>query len=228
MFNFEKLLVNDMFLDLCSGIKRGINCFLSSRPKFGFGLPTKKFFKLMFLMNPSAYGQRIEKYIIHISGLEGVSRTLDRGDSKNSFENHFEGKASYKDANNNYSLISMREWQELTGYYFALIDPDNDFNYDCFYLTNEEALKEAQIIGRYIQGTKEIVAKNTYTTKKMTFKEGSADHQRWLENYKTKDMRELIDILNTDTFTRDCDGGKKTVKLLANKYYTPKRFKSHS
>jgi len=223
----KKTLSTTKGLDGLVSQKREIAKIAAKNLRFGFDDDVRTFLKKMFLLAPAAYGRRMENYMIEKAGLIRVSPSEDRGDSRNDLGAYFEGKISFKDTRGSYSLIQMRPWQDLSGYYFVLVDPDNDFEEMYFYLTKTEGIWEAYHAGHTIHGTKKVVAGNKYNSRKIELKEGSLAYERWLNEYRVPDFDTLNKILNKKPF----DDEKRV--LYAKKYFKKlhkkvKKVKKHS
>lgn len=140
------------------------------------------------LLNPQAYGVRIQNRIIQDCGL---AHTTGDGDLVDSFGDHVEIKTSLirKEApGNKMNLVQIRPWERCT-YLFIAFDLRNDgFEIYPFKLSRGEMEKEIELLGaQSAHGTRKVTAENIYNEKAVRIAVESYDlvFNRWCDNYRS-------------------------------------------
>jgi hypothetical protein len=109
---------------------------------FGGDFTYPQFLKIMFAYFTSqSYGAKIEKRLIKDLGLSKISSQKDRGDAvkqTKSGDIYFEIKITFKNINNEFSFVQLRQHQKLDFYILHCINPDENFKTYNFLLSKSK------------------------------------------------------------------------------------------
>ena len=141
------------------------------------------FYKISSVLTPQSRSPLWENYFIKKHDCERVSKNEDRGDFKKNGR-HYEYKSSGYNQNNSVNIVQIRLWQDCD----YIIQSISDDRATTFVLTHAEMMLEMERLkASPAHGTKEIVADNKKIEYMMTVERGSADWDRWINNYRKAD-----------------------------------------
>lgn len=178
--------------------QRLVRAQLKKDPNKWFDEKPKSFYtRLHADSNSQSYGARIQNYLIHNSNgkLSKISQIEDKGDCKNKNDVYIEIKISYKDIDNQFSLLQIRHWQDV-GYFIVFIDPDKEYKANYFYLTFKQMNEELKLLGGNCHGTKESNKENKNSSQRLSIKEGTVELDRWNKTYKLSNYKEALNYIS--------------------------------
>ena len=158
--------------------------------------PISFYIKMHLDLPSQSYGTRIQNYICSKAGVTTVPSSEDRGDCVNMYGVYHEIKIAYKTwKNDSYNFLQIRPWQEVD-YLLVGIDPDNGYEASYYYLTHAQVLVEDVLIGNNCHGTKKANINNKHTSRKLSFKENTSVHRRWIKQYKLDSFKSAVMLLS--------------------------------
>lgn len=155
------------------------------------------FMRKMRLLNPQAYGGRIQNYLFSKLGWERVPSSLDKGDVRNSIGQYFEAKVSLITPKNRaVNIVQVRPWQQVSGWHIFAIDTTNQYKLYHFALSKNEMAIEIELIGNSAHGTTNAVKNNVNKEYRLSVPWITTHpiYQRWINQY--------LQVNTNDTLTR--------------------------
>jgi hypothetical protein len=154
-------------------------------------------YRISSVLTPQSRSPMWENYFIEKYDCEKVKRNEDRGDlRKNGI--YYEYKASGYNLDNSVNIVQIRPWQDCD----YIIQSISDDGATTFVLTHAEMILEMKRLkASPAHGTKEVVADNKKIEYMMTVERGSADWDRWVNNYCKEG-----DIFNRDKTSGSFNG----------------------
>lgn len=148
-------------------------------------LTAKDFFNLTFFLNAQKKASIIEDYIIKKDNGVKISPTINKGDycKDNTF---IELKTSTTNQNSNLNMRQIRPWQEVDYYLCSFINELNIEKSKFYLLDKEEMLKEIEICGKAVHGTKKSNKNNKnieYGISFPVYNHNNTTTKRWDKNY---------------------------------------------
>ena len=138
------------------------------------------FYKISSVLSTQSRSPLWENYFIKKHDCEKVKRKEDRGDFKKNGR-YYEYKSSGYNLANSVHLLQIRPWQDCD----YIIQSISDDGPTTFVLTHAEMMLEMERLkASPAHGTKEVVADNKKIEYMMTVERGSADWDRWINNYR--------------------------------------------
>lgn len=144
------------------------------------------FIRRMRLLNPQAYGSRIQNYLFDKLGWERVPSRLDRGDVRNSPGQYFEVKMSFiTPKNQEVNIVQVRPWQQISGHHIFVVDATDHYALYHFGLSKNEMGAEISLIGSSAHGTTSAVRNNINREYRLgiPWRENHPAYQRWISQY---------------------------------------------
>lgn len=149
-------------------------------------LTAADFFNLTFFLNAQKKASIIEDYIIQKDNGVKIPATLDKGDYYKDNTTYIELKTSTTNQNSHLNIRQIRPWQEVDYYLCSFINELN-INDSKFYLLNkEDMLKEIELCGKAVHGTKNSNKNNKNIEYGISFPVYNSNNiitQRWDHNY---------------------------------------------
>ena len=137
------------------------------------------FYKISSVLSTQSRSPLWENYFIKKHDCERVSKNEDRGDLKKNGR-YYEYKSSGYNLDNSVNILQIRPWQDCD----YIIQSVSDDGATTFVLTHAEMILEMKRLkASPAHGTKEVVADNKKIEYMMTVERGSADWDRWVNNY---------------------------------------------
>ena len=138
------------------------------------------FYKISSVLSTQSRSPLWEKYFIKKHGCERVNKNEDRGDFKKNGM-YYEYKSSGYNLANSVHLLQIRPWQDCD----YIIQSISDDGATTFVLTHAEMMLEMERLkASPAHGNKEVVSDNKKIEYMMTVERGSADWDRWINNYR--------------------------------------------
>lgn len=160
--------------------------------EFGFSDEFNLFIKKMLFLNPQSYGSRIQNYVAKSFNLGVVNQKNDKGDLRNSLNQHFEVKASLiTHINPCLNLVQIRLWQKISGYFCVAIDTrETPFKTYVFFLTKNEMEIECANNASSAHGTQAAVENNMNKELRMSLviNPQNSLFQEWCRKYLQEDI----------------------------------------
>jgi len=144
------------------------------------------FIRKMRLLNPQAYGPRIQNYLFDKLGWERVPAHLDKGDVRNSLGQYFETKVSLITPKNQaVNIVQVRPWQQISGHHIFVVDTTNQYRLFHFSLSKNEMRAEIELIGNSAHGTAKAVRDNINKEYRLSIPWITTHpiYQRWIKQY---------------------------------------------
>ena len=140
----------------------------------------REFYKISSVLLSQSRSPMWEKYFIKKHGCERVNKNEDRGDFKKNGM-YYEYKSSGYNLANSVHLLQIRPWQDCD----YIIQSISDDGATTFVLTHAEMMLEMERLkASPAHGNKEVVSDNKKIEYMMTVERGSADWDRWINNYR--------------------------------------------
>ena len=138
----------------------------------------KDFYKISSVLSPQSRSPMWERYFIKKHDCEKVSKNEDRGDFKKNSK-YYEYKSSGYNQDNSVHIVQIRPWQNCD-YVIQSISDDGAIT---FILTHAEMMSEMEKLkAARAHGTQALI-NNENIEYRMTVNIGSADWDRWINNY---------------------------------------------
>ena len=148
------------------------------------------FYKISSVLSTQSRSPLWENYFIKKHGCERVKRNEDRGDFKKNGR-YYEYKSSGDNQNNSVNILQIRPWQDCD----YIIQSISDDRATTFVLTHAEMMLEMERLkATPAHGTPKALEDNRTIEYGIRVKRGSADWDRWINNYRKED-----DIFNLET-----------------------------
>ncbi len=141
------------------------------------------FYKISSVLSTQSRSPLWENYFIKKHNCEKVNRNEDRGDFKKNGI-FYEYKSSGYNQDDSLHLLQIRPWQDCD----YIIQSISDDGATTFVLTHAEMMLEMdKLKASPAHGTRKALEDNKTIEYMMTVKRGSADWDRWINNYRKKD-----------------------------------------
>ena len=138
------------------------------------------FYKISSVLSTQSRSPLWENYFIKKHDCERVNKNEDRGDFKKNGM-YYEYKSSGYNLANSVHLLQIRPWQDCD----YIIQSISDDGATTFVLTHAEMMLEMERLkASPAHGTKEVVSNNKKIEYMMIVERGSADWDRWINNYR--------------------------------------------
>ena len=138
------------------------------------------FYKISSVLSTQARSPLWENYFIKKHDCERVSKNEDRGDLKKNGK-YYEYKSSGYNQDDSVHLLQIRPWQDCD----YIIQSISDDGATTFILTHAEMMLEMdRLKASPAHGTRKALEDNKTIEYMMTVKRGSADWDRWINNYR--------------------------------------------
>ncbi len=140
----------------------------------------RDFYKISSVLTPQSRSPLWQNYFIKKHDCEKVSRDENRGDFKKN-GTYYEYKCSGDNQNNSVNLLQIRPWQDCD----YIIQSISDDRATTFVLTHAEMMLEMKRLkASPAHGTQKALENNKTIEYGMRVKRGSADWDRWINNYR--------------------------------------------
>ncbi|MDE0682959.1 MAG: hypothetical protein OXI63_08610 [Candidatus Poribacteria bacterium] len=148
------------------------------------------FYKISSVLSTQSRSPLWENYFIKKHDCERVSKNEDRGDFKKNGR-YYEYKSSGYNLDNSVNMLQIRPWQDCD----YIIQSVSDDGATTFVLTHAEMMLEMKKLkASPAHGTRKALEDNKTIEYMMAVKRGSADWDRWINNYRKED-----DIFDRET-----------------------------
>ena len=148
------------------------------------------FYKISSVLTPQSRSPLWQNYFIKKHDCEKVSKDENRGDFKKN-GTYYEYKCSGDNQNNSVNILQIRPWQDCD----YIIQSISDDRATTFVLTHPEMMLEMERLkAAPAHGTREALENNKTIEYGIKIKRGSADWDRWINNYRKEG-----DIFNPET-----------------------------
>lgn len=138
------------------------------------------FYKISSILSTQSRSPLWENYFIKKHDCERVSKNEDRGDLKKNGR-YYEYKSSGYNQDDSVHLLQIRPWQDCD----YIIQSISDDGATTFVLTHAEMMLEMdKLKASPAHGTPKALEDNKIIEYMMTVKRGSADWDRWINNYR--------------------------------------------
>ncbi|MDE0010414.1 MAG: hypothetical protein OXU36_04680 [Candidatus Poribacteria bacterium] len=138
------------------------------------------FYKISSILSTQSRSPLWENYFIKKHDCERVSKNEDRGDLKKNGK-YYEYKSSGYNQDDSVHLLQIRPWQDCD----YIIQSISDDGATTFVLTHAEMMLEMdKLKASPAHGTRKALEDNKTIEYMMTVKRGSADWDRWINNYR--------------------------------------------
>jgi len=173
---------------------------IDENKKWGFDLDEKDFIKGMSLINPQAYGTRIENFIRQKLGYTKISAKNERGDICSAIDyNDIEVKISLITVvNSTLNMVQIRLFHNVDYYLCIAYDCRDMSNFKkyIFILTHDQ-MKEECKNANAAHGTVSInqLNENVELRKSIECVRGNSDFERWCKLYRVDSYDEVKNVL---------------------------------
>lgn len=147
------------------------------------------FLKIVSMFTSQKKAPWIEKYLISKLKAEKVKSSLGKGDFL--YEGtYYELKTTF--STDSVNMRQVRLWQNVD-YMIFVVDEQDPKNSILFKLTHDELVAEFNALGvSYMHGVESVNKSSEFTELSFTLKRNSEHFNRWIKEYRTSDLENII------------------------------------